>query len=236
MLTDFPEDDLLASIRHTVGVNWTTCGRPHGRVAVLGHEWGTDTTPVQLALRELVAAGATSVASSSAEPPCLFDTALLSECLWMHRSHAALAKSLDCLLHPTRGTAILTFCHHVPGHEGADLAFFQLCERTYNLVTVQPTNGGITRRSKCICASCSGSRDLWNEADNLVWCCRSGSASIACTWWRELDLLQPSSYEAPLHGQRPTPACLELLDCRALWNLESMVRFSTIEDSIYLSF
>jgi hypothetical protein len=136
MLTDFPEDDLLASIRHTVGVNWTTCGRPHGRVAVLGHEWGTDTTPVQLALRELVAAGATSVASSSAEPPCLFDTALLSECLWMHRSHAALAKSLDCLLHPTRGTAILTFCHHVPGHEGADLAFFQLCERTYNLVTV----------------------------------------------------------------------------------------------------
>jgi predicted nicotinamide N-methyase len=132
VLTDFPEDDLLASIRSTVGVNWTTFGQPHGRVAVLGHEWGTDTSPVQQALRELVATGTTTSVATAVDPPCLFDTAVLSECLWVmkvpiwHSFNSASVPTISSRFTPNRGWG--------------------------------PTNGEKTRRLKCIYASCGESR------------------------------------------------------------------------------
>jgi predicted nicotinamide N-methyase len=119
VITDFPDESLLRAIRHGVGTNWQTCGRPTGRVAVVGHLWGEDAANVLAELRLL---------EGQQDEDVRFDIAILSECLWMHRSHAALASSLDALLHPNHGTAIVTYAHHIPGCEEADDAFFFHCQ------------------------------------------------------------------------------------------------------------
>jgi len=118
VITDYPDEEVLQSLKETVGYNWETCGRPIGRVEVVGHGWGEPVDEITQTVSKL----------SSDRNNGYFDLAILSECLWMHRSHGALVKSVDRLLHPERGCAILTYAHHVPGCEQADDAFFELCE------------------------------------------------------------------------------------------------------------
>jgi len=67
--------------------------------------------------------------------PYYFDVAILSECLWLHRAHESLAKSVNDLIHPERGLVILTYAHHIPGKEKEDDAFFALCSERYGFVT-----------------------------------------------------------------------------------------------------
>merc|ERR1712071_181950 len=64
-----------------------------------------------------------------------YDVAILSECLWMHRTHHDLAKSIHELLHPKHGIAIVTYAHHIPGCEEMDDAFFQICFDKYQMKT-----------------------------------------------------------------------------------------------------
>jgi hypothetical protein len=52
----------------------------------------------------------------------------------MHSTHESLAASVDNLLHPVHGLAILTYAHHIPGKEKEDDAFFTLCEAQYGFV------------------------------------------------------------------------------------------------------
>ncbi len=126
VLTDYPHDDLLQAMRDTVGRNWDVCGRPKGRVAVMGHAWGTSTDQVVAA-----------VPHHSKNTPFYFDIAILSECIWLHRSHSDLLTSIHRLLHPISGRAIVTYAHHVPGHEAADEAFFTLAQSgPYQLETI----------------------------------------------------------------------------------------------------
>jgi predicted nicotinamide N-methyase len=125
LITDFPDKQLLQAIRETVGWNWSACSCPKDRVAVLGHEWGTSVDDL------LKVASSSQLASDDADT--YFDLAILSECLWKHRCHAALAKSLDEVLHPSRGVAVLTYAHHIPGKEREDDAFFDICEAEYGL-------------------------------------------------------------------------------------------------------
>lgn len=122
IITDYPDNDILQAIRESVGYNWESCGGPVGRVAVVGHEWGSGAEEI------LKAAGQLS-SSTANDEELFFDLAILSECIWMHRSHAALVQSLDSLLHPNRGVALVTYAHHIPGCEAADDAFFDLCRR-----------------------------------------------------------------------------------------------------------
>jgi nicotinamide N-methyltransferase len=127
-ITDYPDDDLLGSIRETVGCNWQACLQPRGRVAVVGHEWGTSTDEI----RRRIVTNSSSVEEAVERDQC-FDLAILSECLWMHRCHEALASSLDGFLHPTEGVAVVTYAHHIPGKEEEDDAFFDLCESMYGI-------------------------------------------------------------------------------------------------------
>jgi nicotinamide N-methyltransferase len=123
VITDYPDEGVLNAIKETVGCNWETCAEPLGRVAVVGHEWGTETDGVTQALSKM------SGSDEQDDGNLCFDLAILSECLWMHRTHAALAQSLSKLLHSEQSFAVLTYAHHVPGFEEQDDAFFDLCNQ-----------------------------------------------------------------------------------------------------------
>jgi predicted nicotinamide N-methyase len=130
ILTDYPDDRLLRSIRETVGLNWEVCRRPLNRVAVIGHEWGSDVDDIYRSTANLLRLSLDESAT------CSFDSVFLSECLWMHRSHRDLAKSIHRLLEKERGTVVITYGHHVPGCESADDAFFDICANDYGLTTI----------------------------------------------------------------------------------------------------
>lgn len=176
VITDYPEPKVIAAINDNVDLNRELCSSggdlEGGRVAVVGHLWGSSVGPVTAALvpggargeagavvvereageagevgdageagevgevarGEAVAGDAHDVAAAAATPAAHFDVAFLSECLWMHREHEALARSVDALLGPG-GAAYLTFAHHIPGMEDADDAFFALCEERYGFAT-----------------------------------------------------------------------------------------------------
>jgi len=133
ILTDYPDDDVLQSIRETVGLNWDVCRDPRNRVSVVGHKWGSSIESIQGAVRQVCP---TADADKEDHVSTEFDAIFLSECLWMHRSHSDLAKSLSRLLHP-QGYALVTYSHHVPGCEAADDAFFRLCEEHYDICTIR---------------------------------------------------------------------------------------------------
>lgn len=118
VITDYPDASVLQCLRETVGYNWEACQRPTGRIAVVGHEWGTSIDDISKVFQQ-PDNDADTIEST-------FDVAFLSECLWLHRCHSALIHSLDRLLHPVTGKAIVTYAHHVPGMEAADDAFFEL--------------------------------------------------------------------------------------------------------------
>lgn len=122
VITDYPDESVLQCLRETVGYNWEVCQRPAGKIAVVGHEWGTSIDGISEAVQRLDGADAARAVCPA------FDVAFLSECLWMHRCHAALVQSLDRVLHPDTGRAIVTYAHHVPGMEKADDAFFLLAK------------------------------------------------------------------------------------------------------------
>jgi nicotinamide N-methyltransferase len=134
LVTDYPDEQLLQAIRETVGWNWSACSCPKDRVAVLGYEWGTSVDNILKAARSFQSASSwLGKDDADADDDAYFDLAILSECLWKHRCHAALAKSLDEVLHPSRGVAVLTYAHHIPGKEREDDAFFDICEAEYGL-------------------------------------------------------------------------------------------------------
>jgi EEF1A N-terminal glycine/lysine methyltransferase len=135
IITDYPDEEMLQAIRETVGHNWRVCGNPIHRVKVVGHEWGQSVEHILQAVRTLESTHPPTSQEHNAPHGCCFDLALLSECLWMHKSHGILAKSLDRVLHPDHGMAILTYAHHIPGCEEHDDAFFQLCHDTYGFTT-----------------------------------------------------------------------------------------------------
>lgn len=138
LITDYPDESVLNSLRETVGLNWNTC-RSISRVNVVGHEWGEDVTKLMEGAAERSTLCASNDRDSSSfsddkqqyggdRESFYFDTCILSECLWMHSTHTALAKSIDKLLHPQRGVAIVTYAHHIPGKEKEDDSFFEICE------------------------------------------------------------------------------------------------------------
>jgi nicotinamide N-methyltransferase len=131
VLTDYPHDHVLQSLRLTVGYNWEACYGSPSRVAVLGHEWGSDVTQIFHKVETMMGAKDTNC-NSSFHP---FHVIFLSECLWNHAAHDKLATSIHNLLHPTEGLAIVTYAHHVPGKEREDDAFFSLCQDKYHFIT-----------------------------------------------------------------------------------------------------
>jgi EEF1A N-terminal glycine/lysine methyltransferase len=148
VISDFPDDALLQALRETVGLNWKAIGKA-GRVSVVGHEWGTSVDNLlEILFRD---------DKDGAEELKRYELVILSECLWMHRSHEQLAKSVDSLLvrpgnskdanrdnddegpnveacdsNPS-GYVVVTYAHHIPGCEEADDAFFTLCSREYGI-------------------------------------------------------------------------------------------------------
>jgi hypothetical protein len=75
------------------------------------------TSPFQIEVMKKSAA----VTKGDNESPFFFDVAMLSECLSMHRTCFALAKSVYNLLHPESGISILTYTQHIPG-KGLEMA------------------------------------------------------------------------------------------------------------------
>jgi len=138
ILTDYPDPLVLQSLRHTVGYNWDSCQASISRVAVLGHEWGSDVSPIFHKVTDMIHSSSFTCTNhqadtvSSSNP---FHVILLSECIWNHSCHEKLASSIHSLLHPTMGTVIVTYAHHIPGKELEDDAFFQLCHDRYQFIT-----------------------------------------------------------------------------------------------------
>ena len=129
VLTDYPNEQVLQSLRHTVGFNWNSCNGSPSRVLVAGHAWGEDLNPIFQAVENRM------MTLNVDDSTPYFHVLLLSECIWNHSLHEKLATSVDSLLHPTEGVAIVTYAHHIPGKEREDDAFFQLCHDKYHFVT-----------------------------------------------------------------------------------------------------
>ena len=157
VITDYPDEDMLQAIRETVGHNWNTLYTQSSadgplledRVVVAGHEWGTCTKAIQqqvtMAQQNIQTTeedddddddNENGTIRSDTMTSSLFDVALLSECLWNHSLHEKLAASLNALLHPTHGIAILTYAHHIPGLEEQDDSFFTFCQEQYGFQTL----------------------------------------------------------------------------------------------------
>ncbi|KAL7577579.1 hypothetical protein ACA910_015107 [Epithemia clementina (nom. ined.)] len=144
MITDYPDEEMLQSIRETVGHNWYTLGDRlvEERVAVHGHEWGSSTENLLQAFKIDATTDPPAHGSTIAPSTCYYyDVALLSECLWNHSLHEKLAASLHALLHHSHGRAIVTYAHHIPGLEEQDDAFFTICQERYGLqISYQSTH------------------------------------------------------------------------------------------------
>jgi len=141
IITDYPDDRIVNSIRRTVERNAEACRSDH-RVDVIGYEWGTDVTSIRRATSSLFSLQSEKeklAENNDAAVPTpnnfSFDVILLSECLWIHRTHAALAESIHKLLNPTTGIVLLTYAHHVPGMEEKDDSFFDIMKEKYGLIT-----------------------------------------------------------------------------------------------------
>ncbi|ETW05819.1 hypothetical protein H310_03497 [Aphanomyces invadans] len=120
VMTDYPADVLLQNIRANVERNQALLN--NGLPVVVGHLWGSDVTDVVVHSQHHT--------GDPSNPSPRFDVAIVAECLWMHREHHNLAKSIDECLAPN-GTAFICFSHHVPGVEHCDLAFFDVVKARF---------------------------------------------------------------------------------------------------------
>lgn len=70
-------------------------------------------------------------ASNPAQPPNLnkFQTLLLSDLIFNHSQHIPLLRSLEALIDPPSGVALVFHSHHLPQHRARDLRFFTLAEK-----------------------------------------------------------------------------------------------------------
>lgn len=158
IITDYPDNHIIQTIKETVGSNWSVCTNPKNRVGVIGYEWGTPVDDIHSLVQRLLRnrrkeeqqlhnKDVQNISESDDDRKesddddkthrNYFDVALLSECIWMHRCHEALVQSLHELLHPCSGIAIVTYAHHIPGMEDADDHFFTLASDIANLETIR---------------------------------------------------------------------------------------------------
>jgi predicted nicotinamide N-methyase len=123
--TDYPLPQAIATLDLNIAVNFggeaatVAAGTPApvGAVRAMGHLWGSD-------VGDLVAATGDRGG---------FDLALLGDTLWKHDQHDALLQSLGACLRKG-GQALVGFSHHVPGHEAADLRFFDKAKERFGAV------------------------------------------------------------------------------------------------------
>jgi nicotinamide N-methyltransferase len=152
VLTDYPSVELLKNLEENVKENSAVHEGLDGRVVVEGHVWGRDCAPVLKHLQETEGSQsdlATSTTSSSSTIPnpdpsqqpstslppdtlpdsSKFQTLLLSDLIFNHSQHLALLRSLERLIDPACGTALVFHSHHLPQHRARDLKFFELAEK-----------------------------------------------------------------------------------------------------------
>lgn len=140
VISDYPDDDVLQSLRETVGMNYLDMVsyrnqqkdkdrniRDDMEIYVKGYEWGKEVDT--LLHSPFVEQGEKDKETFTNK----FDIALLSECLWLHNEHGALAYSVYNSL-KNGGIAILTYAHHIPGKEKEDDDFFVLCREKYGMI------------------------------------------------------------------------------------------------------
>lgn len=131
IITDYPDQSILTSIKETVGINWDV-SQNENRVDVIGYKWGSCSKEILNRANKMYQQNKKQddIADSSFT---FFDVAIASECLWNHKLHESLAKSIDEIIHPTNGICILTYAHHIPGKEEEDDAFFTHCRDKYGM-------------------------------------------------------------------------------------------------------
>ncbi|KAI9906329.1 hypothetical protein PsorP6_002935 [Peronosclerospora sorghi] len=132
VMTDYPNELLLKNIELNIRRNEHLLG--DGRREVRGHLWGSETTDILKCL-ETPSPNTKPVASSDATiapvaSSTQFDIAIVAECLWLHHLHEQLLESITSCLAP-HGKVLVSFAHHVPGHEQNDLSFFTKAKTLY---------------------------------------------------------------------------------------------------------
>ena len=110
--TDYPSDSVLNNLEKNLR-SCSTSNTSTKQFYVHSHIWGTDT-------QNLI----------SLNGSCQYDTAIAAECLWKHSEHISLLTSLSSLL-KLDGVALLSFSHHIPGLESADLNFIDLATENF---------------------------------------------------------------------------------------------------------
>eukprot|EP00048_Salpingoeca_helianthica_P000752 m.43754 g.43754 ORF g.43754 m.43754 type:complete len:251 (-) comp10819_c0_seq2:31-783(-) len=107
VITDYPEDDLIAAIQKNVDMNIPEDIKP--RVHSLGYLWGSDVAPLLAPLPE----------------GQLFDVIFLSDLVFNHGQHEKMLQTcMRCLA--ADGLALCFFTHHRPWKEAEDMNFITL--------------------------------------------------------------------------------------------------------------
>lgn len=128
VVTDYPEDALLANLRWNVAENARVL-RSAGcddtleeRITVSGHLWGKHP--------ELLGTG--------------YDILILSDLIFNHSQHAALLDSSESLIKRHTGRAYVFHSHHLPQFHLRDLGFFTLArERGWRIRRVVKEHRGV---------------------------------------------------------------------------------------------
>lgn len=112
VITDYPDQPLLANILHNVSQNVT---HRNDRVFVTGYIWGQNTTPLLKLLSEKRDG---------------FDVIMLSDLIFNHSQHDALLDTCEQVLSSSPGAAVFVFyTHHRPHLSHRDMEFFDKARR-----------------------------------------------------------------------------------------------------------
>lgn len=108
--TDYPDVHVIRNIKDNAEMNLRTLGQGWtDRFSAKGYIWGQDMSFMD-------------------DPPVaksndLYDLVLISDCIFVHKAHCELLKSISDLL-AMNGICLVTFSHHNPQWIDRDLAFF----------------------------------------------------------------------------------------------------------------
>lgn len=157
VITDYPDKALLANLRINLHANERLVA-PDCSVVCIGHEWGTDCTPVLNTLK---------LHSKSLQSG--FDVVLLSDLLHFHNSHHAILASLIALLSRTSSArAYIASGTYTPPHVCAN--FLRIAAAAGLVLTEGHTED-----------EWLGSREVWRmgklSTNDL------GVRKAMCRWW-----------------------------------------------------
>ncbi|KAG0343220.1 nicotinamide n-methyltransferase [Podila humilis] len=120
VVTDYPDESLIANIQYNADLNVPTLVQD-GTVISQGYLWGSNTRPLLAHLNPTA-----EITGSLPTYKVMFDTIILSDLLFNHSQHRSMLKTCKETLKRKTGRVFVFFTHHRPWLADADNKFFEI--------------------------------------------------------------------------------------------------------------